>query len=297
MSLLASLNLAAQALALGWAFASLGLIFCRNQRILPDAMGGRMRPRPAGVGVMLYVAFLAPLLWHVGLETTTRADAFYSPEVQKRIVGAMTIGSLALMAWGWRLDRTRAKTLKTLWVMWGAQAAVWVAGIRVESIAPGLPFIGKMDPIVLPAWASLFATLLWLSTVASVIELLHGVDGLGASATGAGSLAIFLWAWWASPGDLFVQAMACLLAASSLWAARVGRPGAKSLPGKNGALLLGFWFACLTVLARQKGAAAGALTPFLAAALLLAVWLMNFAERSLEFRAGRSGNAGRPSIP
>jgi len=278
------LNLSAQAVAIALPMAMLGTILCRDWRVLAKSMGGRGRPKPAALGVAAFAAFLGPLVWWTCLEDVATGDQFYDAASQGRIVGALCAGGLALLSWGWKHDR-RGAGLESLAVLWFSQALLWFAGLRVERLG-GFGFSIAFAP-----WASFVVTLLWLSTVAAIVELIDGVDGMAGVAVGLGSLAIFAHALAFSPGDDFARLFAWLLASTAFACAWLGRPNGKSLLGKNGAYLLGFWFAALTILARQKGAAAGVLTPILGAALLAATLLFGFVERSLGFP--KLGEAGR----
>lgn len=282
------LNLSAQAVAIALPMAMLGMVMCRDWRVMAKSMGGRGALRPAALGLAAFAAFLAPLVWWSCVEGAASRDRFYDAATQGRVVGALCVGSLALLLWGWKHDR-RGAGLESLAILWGSQALLWWAGLRVERLG------GFGVAIEFAPWASLVVTLLWLSTVAAVVELIDGVDGMAGLAVGLGALAIFAHALAFSPGDDFARLFAWLLASTALACAWLGRATGKALLGKNGAYLLGYWFAALTILARQKGAAAGVLTPILGATLLSAVFLFGFVERSLGFpKLGERGKAGAP---
>jgi len=286
------------ALVFGGLLALLGAFLCRRADLRIGAMGGKGERRPAALGLALIGAFLVPLTYSVCIHSATQADRLYPPETQVALVVVLWGASLLLLAWGWRCDRRRAG-LETLLVLWGAQAALWIVGLRIERVSLGFLGLGRWgfgDGIIdLPLWLSFGVTLLWLSLVASVIELLDGIDGMAGLIVGLASAAVFTHAWVVSPEDLFVQLFAWLLAISAFLVAWLGRPSGRLLLGKNGSFLLGFWLASLTVLARQKEVTASILTPLVVVGLVLAVILFRFVEGSLGFsrvpvRRGRASS-------
>jgi len=284
---------------LGGGLALLGTLLCRRWRLMVRAMGSKGEKRPAALGLALFGAFLTPLTYHVCVRSTTRIDRMYSPETQSVLIAVLCGTSLLLLVWGWRCDRRRSG-LETILVMWGAQAAMWIVGLRIDRVSLGLFGLGLGDfgigVLELPVWASLVVTLLWLSLVASVVELLDGIDGMAGLIVGLSSIGVFTYTSMVGSEEPFVKLFAWLLAASSLLAAWLGRPSGRLLLGKNGSFLLGFWLATLTVLARQKEVAVGILTPLLVIVLVLVVVLFRFIEGSLGFSRGpaRRGAASPP---
>lgn len=289
-------------LLIGALVALAGAPLCRRFGLTVRAMGGKGERRPAALGMVLLGAVLIPLTYYVCVESSTRLDRLYPPGTQNALIAVLWCSSLLLFAWGWRSDRGRAG-LETIAMMWIAQGALWAVGLRIDKVSlrlfDFLPWAAGTGIIEFPAWISLLMTLMWLSIVASVVELLDGIDGLAPLATGVASLAVFLHARVVSPDFLLVQLFALLLASGSLLTAWLGRHSGRLALGKNGSLTLGFWLATLTVLARQKEVAASILTPLFIVGLVLAVILFRFVESSLGFskvprpRQGRRPGAKR----
>lgn len=270
--------------------ASLGVApFMRRRGVVVRAMGGKGEPRPASLGVALYVAFLLPLVFLIEWKEIAQTDFLFPQQLQNSIVQSLCACSLILLLWGIRNDRGRY-SLATIGVMWGTYALMWFGGLRIETISLG--FLG--GPVNLPWWLSLPVTVLWLTVISSVVELLDGIDSVAPLAVFVGAAALLIYSANPRQPNPFVEVFAWLLGVCSLVAAILGRPGGRHLLGKNGAYLLGFWMGVLTVIARQKEAAAKLLTPLLVVVLVLAIILFGFVERSLGFTGGKPGTRRRP---
>lgn len=288
------------ALGAGALFILAGKVLCRKLGVKVHGMRGKGEERPAALGLGIYGAFLIPFLYQVVIQASTASDRLYTPELQTSLTGVLILSSFVLLVWGWRCDRGRSG-LETILVQWGAQATLWAVGVRINRM--NLDFFGILpsswggsEVIELPLWISLVVTLLWFSLITSVIEFLDGIDGMASLIVGAGALAIGTHSWLAGSEEYLVPLYGFLLGGVALVAAWLGRPSGWFLMGKSGSFLLGFWFAVLTVLSRQKGAAASVLTPLILLSLVFAVLLFRFVERSL-LGFGDVKQAGKRNSP
>jgi UDP-GlcNAc:undecaprenyl-phosphate GlcNAc-1-phosphate transferase len=279
-------------LALLFAAVKLWAPWCARLKIESSALGHRRRSAPLGLAVLL--AFLIPLAVVVLPGQWTQPDRLYPQEIQETLVIVLMASGLVLFLWGCRSDRGQTG-LETIFILWTVQAVLWGVGLRIERVMFGIPGVWQIGVVEFPLWMSLVVTLFWLSIVSSVVELLDSIDGAAGLVSGLAALAVFIQARLFSPDDLFVQAFAWLLSITCFGAAFLGRPGGRWHLGKNGSYLLGLWLASLTVLARQKGAAASVITPFLVLAVILVIVLFGFVERSLGFghHVRRERNAKR----
>ena len=271
-------------LVIEWLTARTMAPFCRRFNILAHAMGGRHELRPAALGAALLIAFLVPLIFLVNVYPVTALDELYPPEMQSLFITAISVAGLVLLLWGWRCDRGHCG-LESILILWTSYAVVWSAGLRIEQISLG--GFGLGGTLHLPTVVSLVVTILWLTVVASVIELLDGVDGLAALVCLLIALASLGFSLLQGTGDHLVILYSWLLALVSGMSAWLGRPSGKFLLGKIGCYLLGFWVATLTILARHKGTTAKVLTPLLILGLILIAILFRFVEKSLGFGGGK----------
>lgn len=289
------LLIALQVMVLGGTAIWLGSRLCERWGLRVSSMGGKGAAKPAPLGFALLIGFLPLLYYYVVIAHSTEGDRLYSLQTQTQLVGALCLTGLVLLIWGWRVDRNRSG-LESILVLWGCQVLLWAVGLRIDRIGlpegfEGLLAVDESGRAILPGWSSLVVTLLWTSVVASVIELLDGVDSMAAWVVAVASVLILI---QASSTDLLVQLFSWGLACSALGVAWMGRRRGKFTLGKNGSYLLGFWFAALTILARQKGAAASLLTPVVIIGLIAAIVLFTFIERSLGFSPKRpQKSAGR----
>eukprot|EP01036_Dinobryon_divergens_P042476 gene42476-56453_t len=70
-------------------------------------------------------------------------------------------------------------------------AVVWGEGVRIGSIELPLGFMGHPNALLmLPAWLSLLATVVWLVGITNAINWLDGLDGLAAGVSGIAAVGL-----------------------------------------------------------------------------------------------------------
>ncbi len=142
------------------------------------------------------------------------------------------------------------------WLRWGVRAIsefiacviVALAGVRFSVLSP-IP----TTELSLGVWA-LPATILWMLFAMNVVKLLDGLEGAASVLLLVASVAVFFTTL--GTAEHFLHAFTTLLAGASLASLRfTAYPARLSLRGA-GTSIAGFFFAVLTVLARQKTVAA-----------------------------------------
>jgi UDP-GlcNAc:undecaprenyl-phosphate GlcNAc-1-phosphate transferase len=175
------------------------------------------------------------------------------------------IGTLLCAAIG-LVDDIRGLTPTTKLVGVMLVALIPVAGYGVVFDHVGLPFIGAFDV----GWVAYPLTILWIATLANLINLIDGMDSLAAGIVSIAALSFALLAVSFNRPDAAVLA-ACVCGATLAFLRHNYHP-AKIFMGDSGALALGFVLASVSVEGLLKTAVTIALV---APLLVLAVPILD----------------------
>ena len=194
----------------------------------------RIMPRLGGLAIFLAfligVAILYPFLVNVPLPNTSK----YS--LVAIIIGACIIVATGVVD-GMREISAKAKMLGQLLA---ALIVIFVGGIQIDFI--NLPFVGELNF----GFLSIPLTILWIVGITNAINLIDGLDGLAA---GVSSIALITLAGMAFiMGNMFVLAIAGILAAATIGFLFYNFHPAKIFMGDTGALFLGFMISVLALL-------------------------------------------------
>ncbi|MEG0258839.1 MAG: MraY family glycosyltransferase [Lysinibacillus sp.] len=194
----------------------------------------RIMPRLGGLAIFLAfligVAILYPFLISVPPENTSEYSLL-----------AIIIGALIIVLTGVVDDmREISAKAKMLGQLIAALIIVFVGGIQIDNI--NLPFGGVLDF----GFLSIPLTILWIVGITNAINLIDGLDGLAA---GVSSIALITLAGMAFiMSNMFVLAIAAILAAATIGFLFYNFHPAKIFMGDTGALFLGFMIAVLSLL-------------------------------------------------
>ncbi|MDP1393448.1 MULTISPECIES: glycosyltransferase family 4 protein [Lysinibacillus] len=129
---------------------------------------------------------------------------------------------------------------KMLGQLVAALIVVFVGGIEIEMV--NLPFLGTLDFGLL----SIPLTIIWIIGITNAINLIDGLDGLAAGVSTIALITIAVMAFILS--NVFVLALAAILAVASLGFLFYNFHPAKIFMGDTGALFLGFMISVLALL-------------------------------------------------
>jgi len=263
-----------------WLWLPIGLVVSRRMGCVSGAMGGRGGRKPTALGLPASLA-LASLLGFVAcMADLTEADAYYPAVRQGQLTATLLGATVIAWAWGAWMDRGNGG-LETLLVMAIGHTLLWSAGLRIDLLR--LPFAGE---VTLSPLLSFAVTLAWLALVGAIIEWLDAVDGLAALAAGALATAVLVQSIFQSPGDLYVAALAAVIAGVAFAVVPLNRPPRPfAVAGKSLTLPLGLWIAALTIIARLKTPAAGIVLPMVGAVAVGGLLLMRWFAESLLLRS------------
>ncbi|MFJ7932782.1 glycosyltransferase family 4 protein [Sporosarcina sp. NPDC096371] len=154
---------------------------------------------------------------------------------------AIIIGALIIIVTGFLDDMLEITAkIKLAGQLTAALVVVTWGGLQIEFIT--LPFIGQLD---FGYW-SIPITIIWIIGITNAINLIDGLDGLAA---GVSTIALITMTVMALiMGNVFVAAMAAILAASSLGFLFFNFHPAKIFMGDTGSLFLGFMISVLALL-------------------------------------------------
>ena len=212
-------------------------------------------------------------------------DRFYQP------AGAVRISIALLLAGGLVLAGDR---LAALFACVRAGRFRWVVNLLLQVaaacivVAAGVQFrvvgIGAEPAVELGAWAAPL-TVLWLLVAMNVMKLFDGIEGAANVVLLVAAAAIFYVTLGA--GEHFLNTLALAVLASTLASMRFNFFPARLPISGSGTALLGFVFAVLTVLARQKTVAALLLVfPLVVLVILVGGAMLSVLERNLGFGNG-----------
>ncbi|MEX3745367.1 MULTISPECIES: glycosyltransferase family 4 protein [Lysinibacillus] len=194
----------------------------------------RIMPRLGGLAIFLAfligIAILYPFLINV--------LPYYTSEYS---LLAIILGACIIVATGVIDDmREISAKAKMLGQLAAALIVIFVGGIQIDEV--NLPFVGELDFGLL----SIPLTILWIVGITNAINLIDGLDGLAA---GVSTIALMTLAVMAFiMGNMFVLAIAAILAAASIGFLFYNFHPAKIFMGDTGALFLGFMISVLALL-------------------------------------------------
>ncbi|WP_427109427.1 glycosyltransferase family 4 protein [Lysinibacillus xylanilyticus] len=154
---------------------------------------------------------------------------------------AIIIGACIIVATGVVDDmREISAKAKLVGQLIAALIVIFVGGIQIDMI--NLPFIGELNF----GFLSIPLTIIWIVGITNAINLIDGLDGLAA---GVSTIALITLAIMAIiMGNMFVLAIAAILAASTFGFLFYNFHPAKIFMGDTGALFLGFMISVLALL-------------------------------------------------
>jgi UDP-GlcNAc:undecaprenyl-phosphate/decaprenyl-phosphate GlcNAc-1-phosphate transferase len=161
--------------------------------------------------------------------------------------------------------------------IWGLSPVVKLGGVAILSLVPilgwdvtfnhlTLPFFGDFDL----GWVRYPITILWITFLANLINLIDGMDALAAGIVAIATVAFAILA--TSFGHHSAAALALIVCGATLAFLRHNYHPARIFMGDSGAMALGFLLACITVQGVMKTAATIALV---APMLVLAVPILD----------------------
>lgn len=241
--------------------------FC-NARDILDYPSGHKRhkfptPHIGGVSLILGVCFTAIAVGMIFPEQLNWSALPWA---------SLLIGALLIFAVGLVDDLKPVSAAAKLLAQIAAGAALYLGGAAPDLLS--IPFVGEVN---LGAWSALIA-ILWVVALSNAVNLIDGLDGLacGISLIGALSLAVILWALGVT--DLSILALA--LAGSLIGMLYFNLYPARLFLGDSGALLIGYFFAAISLLAPVKSFTTAALfLPLLALAVPLIETASSFTRR------------------
>jgi len=154
---------------------------------------------------------------------------------------AIIIGACIIVATGVIDDmREISAKAKLLGQLAAALIVIFVGGIQIEMV--NLPFIGELNFGLL----SIPLTILWIVGITNAINLIDGLDGLAAGVSTIALITLAVMAFIMS--NMFVLAIASILAAATFGFLFYNFHPAKIFMGDTGALFLGFMISVLALL-------------------------------------------------
>ncbi|MEY9979982.1 glycosyltransferase family 4 protein [Lysinibacillus sp. RC79] len=154
---------------------------------------------------------------------------------------AIIIGACIIVATGVIDDmREISAKAKLIGQLIAALIVIFVGGIQIDMV--NLPFIGELNFGLL----SIPLTILWIVGITNAINLIDGLDGLAAGVSTIALITLAVMAFIMS--NMFVLAIAAILAAATFGFLFYNFHPAKIFMGDTGALFLGFMISVLALL-------------------------------------------------
>ncbi|MFF2178520.1 glycosyltransferase family 4 protein [Lysinibacillus sp. NPDC058147] len=154
---------------------------------------------------------------------------------------AIIIGACIIVATGVIDDmREISAKAKLIGQLAAALIVIFVGGIQIEMV--NLPFFGELNFGLL----SIPLTILWIVGITNAINLIDGLDGLAAGVSTIALITLAVMAFIMS--NMFVLAIAAILAAATFGFLFYNFHPAKIFMGDTGALFLGFMISVLALL-------------------------------------------------
>lgn len=194
----------------------------------------RIMPRLGGLAIFLAFLIGVALLYPFLISVTP----FH---ISKYGLAAILVGACIIVVTG-VIDDMREISAKAKMVgqLVAAVIVIFVGGIQIEFI--NLPFVGELNF----GFLSIPLTILWIVGITNAINLIDGLDGLAA---GVSSIALITLAAMAFIlNNMFVLAIASILAVATIGFLFYNFHPAKIFMGDTGALFLGFMISVLALL-------------------------------------------------
>ena len=198
------------------------------------------RPIPRIGGVAIFFSFVLPFTGAFFVYTDLLKQVLVNPAIMWLSAGGVIVFLLGL--WD---DIRRLPTLVKLGVQIAAAIVAYVGGLRIDAIfLPwGYVITFKYLPVII--------TCLWFVLVVNAINLIDGLDGLGAGVVFFSALVLLV---LAVLGGRFVVAMGfAALAGSTLGFLRYNFNPASIFMGDGGSYFLGYMLAGLSIMGSMKG--------------------------------------------
>jgi UDP-GlcNAc:undecaprenyl-phosphate/decaprenyl-phosphate GlcNAc-1-phosphate transferase len=193
-------------------------------------------------GVAIFLAF-ALTLGVVPLLATSVGEHFAA---RWPAVAATVLPAALVFLFGVYDDFREARVALKLLVQTVAAAALYYSGYGIHNLS--LPFGGNWE---MPLYLSFPATWLWVVGLTNAFNLIDGMDGLAAGASGFAMLSIFLAAL--AQGDQVVAVLAVVLIGAVIGFLHYNFHPASIFMGDSGSMLLGFMAAALSLAGSNKG--------------------------------------------
>ncbi|MGE7999210.1 glycosyltransferase family 4 protein [Lysinibacillus sp. NPDC093190] len=191
----------------------------------------RIMPRLGGLAIffafLIAVAIFQPIL-------------IYNENASDFLL-AIIIGACIIVATGVIDDmREISAKAKLIGQLIAALIVIFVGGIQIDMV--NLPFVGELNFGLL----SIPLTILWIVGITNAINLIDGLDGLAAGVSTIALITLAVMAFIMS--NMFVLAIAAILAAATFGFLFYNFHPAKIFMGDTGALFLGFMISVLALL-------------------------------------------------
>jgi UDP-GlcNAc:undecaprenyl-phosphate/decaprenyl-phosphate GlcNAc-1-phosphate transferase len=214
-----------------------------------DCPGGRhihVRPTPRLGGLAVLAGLFAATI--VGCTALApRRPEMFEEGLRFAFALVMTLGC-AVAAIGARDDLRGLSPLAKLAGLGAIGLALALGGVRIDFIE--LPGLGRFEL----GWLAYAATVIWVLACTNSVNLIDGVDGLGAGVAAVASLALALVAH--GMGEPATATAFCALAGGCGGFLLHNREPARLFLGDSGSLLLGFWLAAWSAQGCTKRATA-----------------------------------------
>ncbi len=228
-------------------------------------------------GLPLFTAFFLVAMYAL-LSVPAGADDIYSRPAMVRIVGGVFWGALLLVGGG--LYSLKAR--RHAWLPWlllvVAVGIAYAHHLRIEALAVLNWKIIRLNGFSFPL------TLLWFVLVVAIFEILDSVEGLANIGLVLGSVLGFALVDFTR--EVYVPFLYAALGGASLGCLRTNNFRPRMVYGPTGNKLVGFLFAAVTIIARQKETVVQVVIFPVALAALVVVF---FAAMYLEARHAASG--------
>src|SRR5581483_9940780 len=210
-------------------------------------------------GLAIAAGFYVPVL---GLALRLNLYQHNVYEQPNRVI-ALLGGGIAILLLGVYDDLRGARAWQKLLVQIPVAVGVWLAGVRIGGTTA---LTGQ--PLALPEWLSLFATVAWIVVVVNAINLVDGLDGLASGLVLESLLVVALCAWHREAPVLAMFAL-CLSGSVAGFLVHNFHPATIFL-GDSGSMFLGYVLAVSTTWTSQKAATlVGVVLPAIALGLPL----------------------------
>jgi UDP-GlcNAc:undecaprenyl-phosphate/decaprenyl-phosphate GlcNAc-1-phosphate transferase len=201
-----------------------------------------LRPTPRLGGIAIYCAFLLTLLC-VPLLGNLVSQSFRT-NLPK--LAAILVPATLIFLFGTYDDFKGSTATQKIIVQAIAGAILYAFGFRIDALSS--PFGGTWE---LAVYISLPLTVLWVIVITNAFNLIDGVDGLAAGASGFALLSILFFS--IAQGNPEVSLIAVVLLGAVLGFLRFNFNPATIFLGDSGSLFLGFMAAALSIVGSQKG--------------------------------------------